>query len=65
MTDSYPREPGRNSFSIPKFDIICGNDMREQRLHFDGRQVPARTVKLRKGRRVRKKETQKALGIGF
>jgi len=37
----------RESFSFLKLDVICYNDMCEQRLYFDGRQEPPRAVEWR------------------
>jgi hypothetical protein len=34
----------RDSLALLKLDVICYNDVGEQRLHFDGRQVPPRAV---------------------
>ena len=49
----------RNAFAILKLDVIRHDNMREQCLHFDGRQVPARAVKSRVGT-VRQKKKRRA-----
>ena len=34
----------RDSLALLKLDVICHNNVGEQRFHFDGRQVPPRAV---------------------